>query len=285
MRIKLYLFGALLSWASLSWGLEPLVITVSIEPQKFFVTRIGGAQVRVNVLVPPGRSPASYEPTPQQMAALSASPLIFRIGVPFENAWLPRLAELAPNARLIDMRKGLTLRPIDLPPGSAIQSEGAPDPHIWLSPPLVMRMADQIRDTLIAERPEAAAEFQRHHATFVAELKALDADIRGRLAEKKGRNFMVYHPSWGYFADAYGLRQLPVEAGWKEPGPRTLQNVIDDARKNNVRVIFVQPQFSQKEAQRIAEAISGALVVIDPLAADFVDNLRRVADIFVRNMQ
>lgn len=264
---------------------EPLLVAVSLLPQQAFVERIGGRQVRTIVLVPPGKNPASYEPSPKQMEAVAASRLVFRIGVPFENAWLPRLAQLAPGARVVDLRDGLSLRPVDLPPGTPPRAGGAPDPHVWLAPPLVMRMADRIRDELIALRPEAKAEFEANHSRFIADLKALDDDIRNRLANKKARNFMVYHPAWGYFADAYGLRQMPVEAGWKEPGPRTLQLVIDGARQNGVRVVFVQPQFSQKEAQTIARAIGGEVLAVDPLAPDYIDNLRRVADIFARNLQ
>lgn len=264
---------------------EPLLVAVSLLPQQTFVERIGGSHVHAIVLVPPGKSPATYEPTPQQMAAVAGSRLVFRIGVPFENAWLPRLAQVAPAAKVVDLRDGLTLRSVDLPAGAAAHPGGAPDPHVWLSPPLVMRMADRIRDELVAQLPQAKAEIEANHARFVADLKVLDADIRSRLADKLQRKFMVYHPSWGYFADAYGLTQMPVEAGWKEPGPRTLQRVIEAARRNDVRVIFVQPQFSSKEAETVAQAIGGEVVAVDPLAADYFDNLHRVADIFARNLR
>jgi zinc transport system substrate-binding protein len=279
------LLSLLLGFSTFTPAAQPLPVTVSLLPQRLFVDRIGGQQVQTTVLVPPGKNPANYEPSPKQMETVAASRLVFRIGVPFENAWLPRLAQLAPGAKVVDLRDGLNLRPVDLPPGATPHAGGAPDPHVWLAPPLVMRMADRIRDELIALRPEARVEFEANHARFIADLKALDSDIRNRLADKKVRNFMVYHPSWGYFADAYGLRQMPVEAGWKEPGPRTLQMVIEGARQSGVRVVFVQPQFSQKEAQTIAQAIEGEVVAVDPLAPDYIDNLRRVADIFARNLQ
>jgi zinc transport system substrate-binding protein len=285
IAIRIFLLSLVLGLSGLSHAAEPLPVAVSLLPQQYFVERIGGAHVRIIVLVPPGKNPANHEPSPKQMEAVAASQLVFRIGVPFENAWLPRLTQLAPAAKVIDLRDGLSLRQIDLPPGATPPAVGAPDPHIWLAPPLVMRMADRIRDELIALRPAAKAEFEANHAAFMADLKALDGDIRSRLANKKMRNFMVYHPAWGYFADAYGLKQMPVEAGWKEPGPRTLQLVIDGARQKGVRVVFVQPQFSQKEAQTIAEAIGGEVLAVDPLAPNYIDNLRRVADIFARNLQ
>lgn len=282
-----WLFGAA---AGPVCAADPLLVTVSLLPQKMFVERIGGGHVRTVVLVPPGKSPATYEPTPQQMAEVAASALVLRIGVPFENAWLPRLASVAPHAKVVDLREGLSLRPIDLPPGATKPTggsgaAGAPDPHIWLAPPLVIRMADRIRDELIALRPEAKAEFAANHVRLTADLQALDENIRTRLADKTQRRFMVYHPSWGYFADAYGLMQMPVEAGWKEPGPRTLQKVIEAAKQNDVRVIFVQPQFSRKAAETVAQAIGGEVLAVDPLAADYLDNLHRVADVFARNLR
>jgi len=279
------LLSLLLGFSAFARAEQALPVTVSLLPQQLFVDRIGGRHVQTLVLVPPGKSPATHEPSPKQMETLAASRLVFRIGVPFENTWLPRLSQLAPGAKVVDLRDGLILRPVDLPPGATAPAGGAPDPHVWLAPPLVMRMADRIRDELIALRPEAKTEFEANHARFIADLKVLDSDIRKRLADKKVRNFMVYHPSWGYFADAYGLRQMPVEAGWKEPGPHTLQMVIEGARQSGVRVVFVQPQFSQKEAETIAQAIGGEVVAVDPLAPDYIDNLRRVADIFARNLQ
>ncbi|NWG32437.1 MAG: zinc ABC transporter substrate-binding protein [Rhodocyclaceae bacterium] len=281
-----WLFASLLAFPAVVWAaVEPLTVAVSILPQQTFVEKIGGRHVKVVVLVPPGKSPATHEPTPQQVEAVAAAKLYFRIGVPFETAWLPRLAQVAPAARVIDLREGLKLRPVDLPPGETAQPGGASDPHVWLSPPLVIEMAARIREALSAARPEAAAEFAENHARFVAELKALDAEIRARLAGKQGRTFMVFHPSWGYFADAYGLKQLPIEAGWKEPGPQTLQRLIEAARAQGIRVIFVQKQFSQREAATLAGAIGGEVVAVDPLAPDYVDNLRLVADVFARALR
>jgi zinc transport system substrate-binding protein len=281
------LLANVLAWVAphIAVAAEPLTVGVSLLPQQTFVERIGGKHVRVVVLVPPGKSPATHEPTPQQIEAVAASRLYFRIGVPFEEAWLPRLAQIAPAAKLVDLREGLSLRAVDMPPGETSQSGGKPDPHIWVSPPLVIKMAEQIRAALTAARPAAAAEFADNHARFVAELNALDADIRARLAGKQGRSFMVFHPSWGYLADAYGLKQLPIEAGWKEPGPRTLQLLIDGAKAQGIRVIFVQKQFSQREAETVAQAIGGEVVAVDPLAPDFADNLRRVAEVFARALK
>lgn len=272
---------------ALSWADAPLTVGVSLLPERYFVERIGGDQVKVEVLVPPGKSPASYEPTPRQMEAMAQGRLYFRIGVPFEKSWLPRLQQAVPAMKMADLRDGLKLRPVDMPDGQVLPAgkTAEPDPHVWLSPPMVMHMADRIRDELIALRPAARSAFEANHAQFVSDLKALDQDVRTRLATKTKRHFMVFHPSWGYFADAYGLVQIPIEAGWKEPGPQTLARLIDDAKARQIRVIFVQKQFSKNEAETVAQAIGGEVLAVDPLAPDYLDNLRRVAEVFARTLQ
>lgn len=300
MKLSQLILTACACLLPLSASAEPLTVGVSLLPMQTFIERIGGAEVRAVVLVPPGKSPATYEPTPRQMQALATAPLYFRIGVPFEKAWLPRLQQAMPGMRTVDLRDGLKLRPVDLPEddhdhegeahdahapvvhGDHTHAPDAPDPHVWLSPPLVIRMAARIRDELIAARPAQRAEFEKNHDRFVGELQALDQELRSLLAGKKQRHFMVFHPSWGYFADAYQLRQIPIEAGWKEPGPQTLAKLIEEAKHRQIRVIFVQKQFSQRQAETVAKAIGGEVLAVDPLAPDYIDNLRRVGQTFAR---
>lgn len=273
----------LLYVATLSAG-EKIPVFVSILPQKYFVERVGGALVEVSVLVEPGRSPETYEPTPQQMAALSRATLFFRIGAPFEQAWMERVQRANPILRIVDNRNGIALRELE----SNSDSEDADhdhrhtqgkDPHIWTSPPLVKQIAVQIRDTLIGSAPEHHHAFEKNYAAFAAELDNLDQEIRDRLATLQNRRFMVFHPAWGYFADTYGLRQIPIEAAGKSPGPRTLAHLIEGGRSEGVRVIFVQPQYSERAARAVAQAIDGRVEAIDPLAYDFPANLRRVANL------
>lgn len=263
---------------------KPVTVSVSILPLKTFVERIGGRHVQAVVLVPPGKSPATYEPSPRQMETVAASSLYFSIGVPFEKSWIPRLKGVAPQIGIVDLQQGITLRPVDLPPGAPKSAGGQSDPHIWLSPPLVMTMADRILEALSTLKPEARTDFAANHHRFVTELNVLDQDIRTRLARKKNRSFMVFHPSWGYFADAYGLKQIPIEAAWKEPGPKALQHFIEYAKKQETKVIFIQKQFSDKEALAVAQSIGGEVVSVDPLSPDYVSNFRKVADVFARSL-
>jgi len=270
---------------------DRIQVFTSIRPQEEFVERIGGDRVAVQALVPPGSSPATYQPTPRQMADLSDAVLFFRIGVPFENVFLPKIEGLAEGLRIVDTRKGIPLRrmkshhhdhgeqpdPDHAHGEDHSHPEGGADPHIWLNPRLVKIQARTIADALIESDPAGQAAYESNLAAFLDDLDTLDAHLVEALAPVKGRTFMVFHPAWGYFADAYGLDQEPIEIEGKEPSGPQIARMIELAKADGVRVIFVQPQFSRQSARRIAEAIGGAVVPIDPLARDYVDNLEHVA--------
>jgi zinc transport system substrate-binding protein len=250
---------------------DKYTVFTSILPQEYFVEQIGGDRVEVQALVTPGSSPATYEPTPRQMAALSGAKLFFRIGVPFEKVLVPKIAETK-GLRIVDTRKGITLRGM-----KARHHKSKNDPHIWLNPRLVKAQARTITDALIEVDPAGQATYENNLAAFIQELDALDAHLIEALAPVKGKTLMVFHPAWGYFADAYGLKQEPIEVEGKEPSGQQLARIIELAKDEGVRVIFVQPQFSKRSAMRIAEAIGGAVVQINPLARDYLNNLERVA--------
>ena len=159
------------------------------------------------------------------------------------------------------------------------------DPHVWVSPPLVRHMVGQVRDKLAELAPEHAADFARNHDAFVAELDALDAELHKIFDPLPSRKFMVFHPAWGYFADSYGLTQVSIEREGKEPGARGLAALIDQAKREKINVVFVQPQFDRRAAARVAQAIGGVVVAVDPLAANYVDNLRQVGQQFAEALQ
>jgi zinc transport system substrate-binding protein len=284
------LLALVLSPAPIVFAADPIGVFVSILPQKQFVERIGGDAVKVQVMVRPGESPATYDPTPQQMVALAGAAAYFRIGVPFENVWIPKIQNTQPQVRIVDTREGIELQPMgkaghvgdhDAQSGSG----GALDPHIWTSPPLVKQQAATIRDALIALRPAERARFEAGYAAYAAELDALDAELRQMLAGKTERRFMVFHPAWGYLAHSYGLEQIPIEAEGKDPGPKALAKLIEHAKTDGVRVIFVQKQFGRGAADAVAQAIGGEVIVIDPLAEDFLANTRAVAQTLARALK
>lgn len=262
---------------------EPLSVYVSILPQKYIVERIGGEHVRVTVLVGPGQSPETFEPQPRQMAGLGEAALFYRVGVPFEEAWIDTIRNNHPGMALLDARQGVTLREMEPAGGhhhdyDHHHAAHQPDPHIWLDPANVRIMIGYLRDRLVALDPPHAEHYRANHDQLALELADLERRLREQLAPYRGRQFMVYHPSWGYFADAFGLRQMPIESEGKEPGAHTLARLIGEARAKGVKVVFVQQQFAQRQARALASQVGARLVPLDPLAEDYMDNLQRIAD-------
>jgi zinc transport system substrate-binding protein len=253
---------------------------VSILPQAYFVERIGGKHVDVTVLVGPGRSPATYEPTPKQMARLGRSQLYFRIGTPFERGFIDKISRTFTNLTIIDTRKGVTLRYFK-------QSQGleVPDPHIWLDPKRVKIQAETISKALKETDPAHADEFEKNLKAFQADLDRVDMKIAGILAPLKGGKIYVFHPAFGYFAESYGLTQVAVEIEGKEPSPKQLSRLINMAKKEEVRVIFVQPQYATKEARTVARAIGGVVVPINPLPRNYLKNLEDMANIIEKGLR
>lgn len=280
MHNTVVFWGLLLVLApSISVGGDVLQVFVSVLPQKMMVERIGGEQVQVSAMVQPGHSPATYAPTLRQVAALAQADLYVRIGVPFEDAWMARIRATNSDMPVLDARNGIALRETDAHEenGATHRQDEAHDPHIWTSPLLVKIMGRNLRDKLTELAPGHRDLFADNYAAFAWELDVLDREIRALLAHLQTRRFMVFHPSWGYFADAYGLTQVPIEKEGKEPGARALAVLIEQARSEAVKIVFVQPQFNAKFAEQIAQAIGGRVEVVDPLATDYANNLRRVA--------
>ncbi len=272
-------------------------VFVSIVPQKYFVKKIGGDFVDVSVMVPPGATPATYEPKPKQMKALSTAKVYFAVGVPFEASWLKNFAAVNPKMLIVHTEKGVEKKPmktyrrseknekrVDAPRTDAHAAEhhhGILDPHIWLSPSCVIIQARNILAALLKIDPIHASVYEANYKAFIIELVDLDAEIRDIFkGQHRAPKFMVFHPAWGYFADDYGLEQIPIEMEGKEPKPSQLKDLIDEANALKIKVIFVQPQFSIKNAEVIAKAIGGKVVSADPLALDWAENLRNQAKAF-----
>ncbi len=259
-------------------------IVVSIPPQAYFVERIAPDGTAVHVLAGPGQSPATYDPSPTQIATLSAADVYFRIGVPFEKQLIAKLATLAPGLRVVDTREGITLRRVEGHEHRHGDSEvdeqglrGEHDPHIWLDPRLAQVQARSIADEVKRIAPNSAAVVDQRLAVLLSELDALDGEIRAILRPLQGESIYVFHPAFGYFTDAYGLRQVPIETGGKEPSPQQLASLIEEAGAAGAKTIFVQPEFSSASAEAVARHIGADVVPIDPLSRDYMTNLRRMA--------
>jgi zinc transport system substrate-binding protein len=256
-----------------------LSLFVSILPQAYFVERVGGSNVEVEVLVGPGQSPATFELTPQQMAKLTQADAYFRIGLPFEKQLVGKIQTALSDLRVVDTRQGIQLRTME----NEHHNNGS-DPHIWLDPKLAKVQAATVCKELCLLDSTNATEYEENLKAFKADLDEVDAKITQALESLKGRKFYVFHPSYGYFGDAYGLTQVAVEIEGKEPGARQLAELIDQAKEDSVKVIFVQPQFSARSAEAVAEAIKGVVVPIDPLARDYLKNLEDIAEKIMRGL-
>lgn len=248
-----------------------LNIIVSILPQKYFVERIGGSFVNVSVMVQPGESPATYEPKPNQMTELTNSAAYFSVGVPFEKAWLEKIQATNPNMKMVDTTQGIERN---------ATPDGGFDPHIWLSPSLVKIQSQTIYTALAELDPAHAADYQSNLDAFIKDIDTLDAEIRATLDNTKTKKFIVFHPSWGYFARDYGLEQVAIEVGGQEPSAQELADLIQLAKDENIKVVFVQPEFSQEDAQTIAAEIDGKVLPVSPLNPDWLSNLKKVAESF-----
>ena len=258
-------------------------VFVSIIPQAYFVERIGGEYIEAEVLVGPGQSPTTYEPTPKQMAKLGGSRVYFSIGVPFEKGFLPKIQKTYDKIEIIDTSVGIKPRYFT---GSGhhhddedMEHHGLRDPHVWLDPKAVRIQAGTICEALSRIDPDHAGYFRDTTDSFISDLDRLDARIEQMLKPLNGRKLYVFHPAFGYFAQSYGLLQTAIEVEGKEPSARQISDLINKARADNVKIIFVQPQYSRKNAQTIARAIGGAVVPINPLPGDFVKGLEDMAHV------
>lgn len=265
---------------------DTLRVFVSILPQQYVVQQIGAQHVDAQVLVPPGADPHTYEPKPGQMAEMAGAQIYFSVGISFEKVWLPKISAANPQMKVVASDRGIAKLPMENHGHATAHGHGPDsdekvlDPHVWLSPPLVKIMGQTVQAALAEAAPAYAESFENNYREFARRMDDLDAQIRTLLKDKQGTHFISLHPSWGYFAETYGLVQIPVEIQGKEPKAAQLRDLIREAREMKITVIFTQPQFSTRSAQLIAEEIGGRVIPADPLAADLPANLLKQAQAF-----
>ena len=263
-----------------------LVVATSIPPHAWLIERIGGGQVVVHTVLRPGESPTTHQPSDLQVSRVLSGRVFFRSGVPFESgAWFRALER---HLEIVDLRNGVATRTMDTHAhdGGAAQENshhlrGATDPHIWLSPERLAIQARLITETLQQIDPNHAADYAARLTELISELDELDAYIETALAPYRERAFVVFHPSWGYFADDYGLHQIAIEIEGNNPTDAELTRIQEQTRFLDVSVVFVQPQIAGKSARAIAEVMGASLETLDPLAPDVIVNLRHVTDSIV----
>ena len=238
-------------------------ITVSIPPHAYFVERIGGNLVSTHIMIPGGANPATYEPTPRQLIELSNSEMYMKVGTPtffFEKKYLQTFLDRNSRMTVIDASAGVSLR--------------TGDPHIWTSPARVKVAAVNIAGALVKQDPSHRVAYEKNLKDFLAEIDSLDQWIRKSLAGKEGWSFMIYHPSWGYFADEYNLVQIPIEEGGKPGNAAHIRKMIDLARKKGISGILVQRGFDDRNTRTIAAELKGSVIEVDPLERDWPRGLK-----------
>jgi zinc transport system substrate-binding protein len=266
-------FGALLALAAAD-AAPPLKVVVSLPPQVWLVESIGGPLVSTVALVGPGDSEETYSPTDAQVSAALRAKVFFRIGASFEQAPWFRALSSSRALEIVDLRHGvdfLRLRDdVDAEPPAL-------DPHIWLSPRRLGVQARTVAAELIRLDPEHRERYEQGLVDVTRELELLDRELGVSLLPYRGRSFFVFHPTWGYFAHDYGLRQVAIEQEGNPPTDRELTRLQELARAAGIRTLFVQPQIAGRSAEAVAAAVGATVVRLDPLAADVPGNLRLVA--------
>jgi zinc transport system substrate-binding protein len=251
-------------------------VWVSIQPQKFFVERIGGDSVSVEVLVRPGQSPELYAPGVAQIAKLARANLFFGIGMPVEASLFQRMASSMKAVRIV--QTGLTPSGDHTHCHEGHHDHSENDPHIWLDPVQMIAAVGIIRDALIAAEPEQAALFWQNAEALVAELTSLDAALMQQLAAYAGRVFYINHPALGHFAKRYGLVQASIEQAGTSPSARRIAELVREAREAKVGAIFTQPEFGRTSATVLARALNVEVIEIDLLSADYITNMYKITD-------
>jgi len=240
---------------------------VSIAPLGEFVREVGGEKVEVTVLVPPGAEPHTFEPSPSQMKEVARADLYVQNGAGLEF-WMDSLLSVNDKMLVVDSSKGLSL----------LSEDGGADPHIWLSLRNARQQVKNICDGLVKLDPAGMDAYLKNRDVYLLRLKELDQELNQTFAGAKRRIFIVHHPAWTYFARDFNLEQIPLMEGEKEPGPRHLSEVIELGRKNNITAVFVEPEFNPKAAEVIAREMNASIVYLDPLAANYLENMRAAGE-------
>ena len=256
---------------------EKAIITVTIEPLRYFTEAIAGKNYQVVSMVPKGSSPESYDPIPQQLVNLSKSQAYFRIGhIGFEQAWMKKLEANCPDMKVYDTSKGIDLiRDKGHWHGDHFH-EGGVEPHIWNSTQNALIIADNIYQALCELDSTHQADYKNRLDSLKQSIQQTDAETR-KLLENADSTFLIYHPALSYFARDYGLKQISIEEGGKEPSPAQLKKLIETCRNENVHTIFVQQEFDQRNAQLIAHELGIDIVSINPLSYDWTEEMLQTA--------
>ncbi len=266
---------------------EKIKVAVSIPSQEYFANRIGGDLVEVRSFVRPDEDPCAFEPNPRRVAWISKADIYFKVGMAFENEVIEKFAQNQPRLKIVDAAAGITL----LEEGHEHDHDGhhheleSKDIHFWLNPRLAMKMSENMLDTFITQDAAHTDTYRKNAETLFKELNALDQNIEQRLKPYAGKTFYVFHPAFSYYAQRYGLSQVAIQKDGKEPNARFLRELIKQAKSQNVKIIYAQSGFSQREAETIANEIGGSMETLNPLGEDYLKNMQMITDALVRGFE
>ena len=259
----------IISCGSNNGGHSDKIITVSIAPFKYFVEEIAGNDFTVNIMVPAGADPHTYEPFPEQINKLRKSSGYISNGyLGFEMNWLARFYETNLTMKKLSLAEGIN------PLSSEHHHEGGhlegADPHYWVSPQCAMVIASSVEKFLIELNPMQKQKYETNYHLLISKIRDVDARAKELFSNVSSKGFMIYHPNLAYLARDYGLEEIPVEFEGKEPTPHRMKELIDRAKKDNLKTIFVQLEYDTKNAKAIAGEIGAKIILIDPLSENWL---------------
>ena len=266
-------------------------VVVTLQPQAQFVEEVGGDKVNVTVMVPPGASPHTYEPSPGQMKAVASAEIYAKVGsgVEFELVWLDNIIAQNNDITIVDCSDGIELIEMSHEHEHEDEGEGnheeGMDPHIWMSPMNAKIMVENICSGLIEVDPDNRRFYESNRDAYLERLTELHRDIEDKLSDITNWFFMVFHPPFGYYAEEYGLTMIPIEEEGKEPTAAGLARLIEQAQEHDIKIVFAEPQFNPESARVIADAIEGTVAFIDPLAENYIENMRLITNELARTME
>jgi zinc transport system substrate-binding protein len=257
------------------------VISVSIIPQQYFIEQLAGELVDVNVMIPPGASPADYDPTVSQLEKLDRSVVYMRIGyVGFEQSWMDKIASVNPDMKIVDLSKGVDIISEDTGMSENHQghSHHGPDPHIWMSTLNAKIIARNMLDELLLLFPGDREYLLGRFDQFSLSLDSLHLDITSKLESLENRRFLIYHPALTYYARDYKLEQFSLEIEGKTPSPAHLKQMIDLATDHQISKRLIQNQFDRKNAEVLARETGAEIIPFDPLDLEWSEQMRYIAE-------
>jgi len=256
---------------------EPIPISVSILPQKFIVNSIAGNLVQIEVMVPQNKDPHDYEPSPVQIVQLYRSKMYFEIGMPFEQIFLDKIKKLSKHTKFVSMIENC--KPL------IIKHHGITiiDPHIWMSPIELKIMCKNTLKALTVLLPQQKEILKNNYENLIKKIEQTDQVLQKKLKPYKDRTFFVFHPAFGYFANAFNLKEDTIEVEGKSPTPREVLEIIEKANELQIKTVFVEPQFSRTSAQTVANAIHANIEMLNPLAENILTNYIQICDKIIKS--